>query len=122
MKTLAELSRDLAAGTTTSEQLMRDCLARSADPPGQGASAFIQVYADSALAAARASDAARKSGKIPSPLAGIPISIKDLFDIEGEITRAGSIVLNDAAPATQDAPAMARLRAAGLVFVGRTNM
>jgi aspartyl-tRNA(Asn)/glutamyl-tRNA(Gln) amidotransferase subunit A len=57
-----------------------------------------------------------------SPLAGIPVSIKDLFDIEGEVTRAGSRVLADALPATADATAVARLRRAGAVFVGRTNM
>jgi aspartyl-tRNA(Asn)/glutamyl-tRNA(Gln) amidotransferase subunit A len=55
-------------------------------------------------------------------LAGIPISIKDLFDIGGEVTRAGSIVLADAAPARVDAPAIARLKAAGVILVGRTNM
>ncbi len=122
MKTLAELARDLETGATTSEQLTADCLARIADPAGEGARAFIQVYAESALAAARAMDAVRKAGRAPSRLAGIPISIKDLFDIEGEGTRAGSIILGDAPPAVADAPAIARLRAAGAVLVGRTNM
>ncbi len=122
MKTLAALARDLESGATTSEQLTRDCLARIADPAGEGARAFIQVYAESALAAARAMDAARATGHAPSPLAGIPISIKDLFDIEGETTRAGSIILSDAAPAAATAPAIARLIAAGAVLVGRTNM
>ena len=122
MKTLADLSRSLARGETTSEQLVRECLARIADPGGEGARAFIKVYHDSALATARASDASRKEGKLASALAGIPISIKDLFDIGGEVTRAGSIVRADAAPATADAPAIARLRAAGLIFIGRANM
>ncbi len=122
MKTLAELARELATGATTSEQLTRACLERIADPAGEGARAFIAVYADSALATARASDAMRATGKVASPLAGVPISIKDLFDVAGEVTRAGSIIQNDAAPATTDAPAIARLRAAGVVLVGRTNM
>ncbi len=122
MKTLAALSADLAAGHTTSENLVRDCLDRISDPDGEGGRAFIKVYAEPALAAARAADASRSAGLVASPLAGIPISIKDLFDIGGEVTRAGSIVLNDASPASCDAPAIARLRAAGLILVGRTNM
>lgn len=69
-------------------------------------------------------EAAREADAIPAdaPLAGLPVSIKDLFDARGEATRAGSIVLEDAPPAAQDAPAVARLRAAGGVVVGRTNM
>ena len=122
MKTLFELSGELAARATTSEKLVRGCLEKIADPNGEGARAFIKVYADTALAAARASDTARANGLVASPLAGIPISVKDLFDIGGEITRAGSIVLNDAPPATADAPAIARLKAAGMIVIGRTNM
>jgi Asp-tRNA(Asn)/Glu-tRNA(Gln) amidotransferase A subunit family amidase len=57
-----------------------------------------------------------------APLAGLPVSIKDLFDFAGEVTTAGSVALADAAPATADAAAVARLRAAGGVVVGRTNM
>src|SRR5690606_16192893 len=57
-----------------------------------------------------------------APLAGLAVSIKDLFDLQGEVTRAGSVVLDDAAPAAADAQAVARLRAAGGVVVGRTNM
>jgi aspartyl-tRNA(Asn)/glutamyl-tRNA(Gln) amidotransferase subunit A len=122
MKTLPELAHALATGKTNSEKLVHSCLERIADPAGEGARAFIKVYADSALAAARGSDVARSTGQVASPLAGIPISIKDLFDIGGEVTRAGSIVLADTAPATADAPAIARLRAAGMILVGRTNM
>ena len=122
MKTLSQLSQDLATGKTSAEKLVQECLARIADPAGEGARAFIKVYADSALVEARASDAARQAGRIASPLAGIPISVKDLFDIGGEVTRAGSVVLADAPPATSDAPAIARLRAAGMILVGRTNM
>ncbi|MEQ1518061.1 MAG: amidase [Usitatibacteraceae bacterium] len=122
MKTLPELSLDLAQGKTTSEKLVRACLESIAEPAGEGARAFIKVHAESALAAAVASDTARRYGLIASPIAGIPISVKDLFDIQGDVTRAGSIILRDDAPAAADAPAIARLRAAGAIIVGRTNM
>lgn len=68
--------------------------------------------------AAAEQEAARASG----PLAGWPVSVKDLYDVAGEVTRAGSVALDGAAPAAADAPAVARLRAAGGVVVGRTNM
>ena len=122
MKTLPQLSRDLATGKTTSEQLTADALARITDTSGEGARAFIKVYADSAITAAKASDQRRKHGVVTSPIAGIPISIKDLFDVQGDVTRAGSTILADAPPATSDAPAIARLIAAGAIILGRTNM
>jgi aspartyl-tRNA(Asn)/glutamyl-tRNA(Gln) amidotransferase subunit A len=59
---------------------------------------------------------------VPSRFAGIPVSIKDLFDIEGQVTRAGSRALEDSAPAEADAPVVARLRRAGFIVIGRTNM
>jgi aspartyl-tRNA(Asn)/glutamyl-tRNA(Gln) amidotransferase subunit A len=117
-----QLSADLAAGRTTGETLVEECLARIADPAGEGARAFIAVAPKKARAAARAMDLLRGAGAAPSPFAGIPISVKDLFDIAGEVTTAGSRVLADAPPATHDAPAIARLRRAGFVVIGRTNM
>jgi Asp-tRNA(Asn)/Glu-tRNA(Gln) amidotransferase A subunit family amidase len=69
---------------------------------------------------------ARQAASQPSiaqrPLAGLAVSVKDLFDVAGQVTAAGSSVLADAAPAVQDCPAVARLRAAGAALVGRTNM
>ena len=121
-RTLEALAADLAAGRTTSRILVEDCLARIADPDGQGAATFTHVAAESALQAADATDALRAAGAAPSPFAGIPIAIKDLFDIAGQVTRAGSRVLDGAAPATADAPAVRRLRQAGFVVLGRTNM
>jgi aspartyl-tRNA(Asn)/glutamyl-tRNA(Gln) amidotransferase subunit A len=67
-------------------------------------------------------DRLRRQNRQPSPFAGIPISVKDLFDLAGEVTTAGSKVLKDAAPALADAPAIAALKSAGLVVLGRTNM
>jgi len=120
--TLASLAADLAAGRTTSRKLVEDCLAKIADPKGEGQRVYMHVDKDAALAAADAMDALRKANAAPSRFAGIPVSIKDLFDIKGQVTRAGSRALDDSAPAEQDAPTVARLRAAGFVLIGRTNM
>jgi aspartyl-tRNA(Asn)/glutamyl-tRNA(Gln) amidotransferase subunit A len=119
---LAQLAADLKSGRTTSRALVETALERIADPAGQGATVFLHVDAAHARAAADAHDALRRAGTVLSPLAGIPVSIKDLFDIEGEVTRAGSKALAHAAPATADAVTVARLRRAGAVIVGRTNM
>jgi aspartyl-tRNA(Asn)/glutamyl-tRNA(Gln) amidotransferase subunit A len=106
----------------TSRERVELALARIADPTGEGARAFIKVYADTARAEADYSDRLRRAGVVRSPIDGLPISVKDLFDVGGDITRAGSKILATAAPAQRDAPAVARLRAAGAVIVGRTNM
>ena len=122
MRTLQELSAHLASGTTTSRRLVEDCLARIEDPAGEGARAFLKVHRQAASAEADRQDRLRQAGQAPSPFAGIPVSIKDLFDIADEVTTAGSVALRDAAPAKADAPAVARLKAAGFVVIGRTNM
>ena len=101
---------------------MEACLTRIEDPAGEGKRVFLQVDRDAALAQADAMDALRSCGAAPSPYAGIPISIKDLFDVAGQVTRAGSMALADRAPAENDAACIARLRQAGFVFIGRTNM
>ncbi len=120
--TLEQLAQDLAQGATTSQKLVEDCLIRIKDRNGQGSSTFLSVSNKDSQIAAHAMDELRKSGSAPSAYAGIPVSIKDLFDIAGEQTRAGSIVLKNAQPATQDATAVARLKAAGFIVIGRTNM
>jgi aspartyl-tRNA(Asn)/glutamyl-tRNA(Gln) amidotransferase subunit A len=120
--TLAALAAELAAGRTTSRELVEAALARIADPAGEGRRAFVRVYDEAARTAADAQDRLRAAGYVASPLAGIPVSIKDLFDVAGEVTLAGSKALDDAPPAAADAPIVARLKAAGAVIVGRTNM
>src|SRR5215216_6419272 len=120
--TLASLAADLDAGRTTARKLVEECLARIAGPAGEGARAFIHVDKDAAIGAADAMDHLRKAKAAPSAFAGIPVSIKDLFDIRGQVTRAGSRALEDSAPAEADAPVVARLRAAGFIVIGRTNM
>jgi aspartyl-tRNA(Asn)/glutamyl-tRNA(Gln) amidotransferase subunit A len=120
--TVLDLAADLANERTTSRRLVETALARIADPAGEGARAFVKIYADHARAAADAQDRLRKAGYIASPLAGLPVSLKDLFDVSGERTLAGSKALDDSPPAQRDAPIVARLRAAGAILIGRTNM
>ncbi len=120
--TLATLADDLDTGRTSARKLVDACLANIADPKGEGARTFIHVDAEAAIEAAEAMDRLRKVKAAPSPYAGIPVSIKDLFDIRGQVTRAGSRALEDSAPADADAPVVARLRRAGFVVIGRTNM
>ncbi len=122
MWSVAGLAADLAAGRTSSRALVEQALARITDPGGEGARAFIKVYAESARADAEHADRLRKAGVVRSPVDGLPVSVKDLFDVGGEVTRAGSKLLADMPPAMADAPAVARLRAAGAVLVGRSNM
>src|SRR5881394_2470061 len=120
MWTVAQLERDLTAGRTTSRELVEQALAKITAPYGEGARAFLKVYAESARAEADHADRLRKQGVRRSPIDGLPVSLKDLFDVAGDVTRAGSKVL--AIEATQDASAVARLRAAGAILIGRTNM
>src|SRR3954466_2825976 len=101
---------------------LEQALARIADPKGEGARACLTVYAESARAAADAADARAKSGISLGPLDGAIVTIKDLFDVTGEPTRAGSRIMADAPPAKADAPVVRRLRAAGTVIVAKTNM
>ena len=121
-RTVLDTAADLANGRTTSRELVEAALAQIADPTGEGAHTFVKIYGDSARAAADAQDRLRKAGYIASPLAGLPVSLKDLFDVSGERTLAGSKALGDSPPAQHDAPVVSRLRAAGAVLIGRTNM
>ncbi|HET6605673.1 MAG TPA: amidase [Rhodopila sp.] len=122
MRAIDDIAADLGAGRTTSRALVEEALGRIADPAGEGSRTFIKVHADQARAVADAIDALRKVGRAPSPYAGIPLALKDLFDIAGEPTPAGSAVLADAPPAKANAPVVARMLTAGFISVGRVNM
>jgi len=122
MRTIEQHAQVLADGSTTSRALVEQCLARITDPHSEGARAFIKVHAAQARAMADAMDTLRRVGREPSRYAGIPVSLKDLFDIAGEPTPAGSRVLADSPPAIAHAPVVQRMLAAGFVPVGRTNM
>lgn len=120
--TLSELARALQAGKISSRELVEQSLAAIEDPQGEGVRTFIGVHRQEALAAADLVDAGRKRGVTLPVLAGLAISIKDNIDEAGVVTRAGSKVLEGAAAATRDALVVERLRAAGAVIIGRTNM
>jgi aspartyl-tRNA(Asn)/glutamyl-tRNA(Gln) amidotransferase subunit A len=120
--TLASLATQLSRQQTTSRQLVTDCLARISSSAGEGARVFLKVYGERALATADFYDRMRQQGARLNPFAGIPVSVKDLFDVAGDTTLAGSVVLKGAPVAERDARAVSRLRAAGFVVIGRTNM
>ena len=122
MQTIEALARDLEEGRVTARALVEQSLERIADPAGEGASTFLAVHGEAARAAADCVDGLRKLGRQPSRFAGIPVSLKDLFDEAGEVTKAGSVILADTAPASVDAPAVRRLKALGFISLGRTNM
>ncbi|WP_321781636.1 amidase [Burkholderia pyrrocinia] len=120
LPTIDELRRRLAGSDINAQTLLASCIAQIENENGEGGRAFPYGVSKAAATQAAASDALRRDGVV-TPLSGIPISVKDLFDVQGEITRAGSRILPEMA-ATRDATAIGRLRAAGAVFIGRTNM
>src|ERR1700761_7653719 len=108
---------------STSRARLELALERINDPKGEGARACLTVYAEAARASADAADARAKAGISLGPLDGRIVSIKDLFDVAGEVTRVGSKVFaEEGKPATADAPVVRRLRAGGAVIVAKTNM
>src|SRR5438093_5204078 len=118
--TIEEFGRRLRARETTSAQVTEACLQRiEADNPRLNA--FILVMADEARRQAQDADRQLAAGNDLGPLHGVPISVKDLYDIRGTATTAASRV-RDGRVAQRDAPAIAHLRQAGAVFVGKTNL
>ncbi|MGC3986575.1 MAG: amidase [Pseudorhodoferax sp.] len=117
---IAAMRTRLAAGNASHEAIVTQALEGAKLPAAEHV--FTRLYADAALAAARHADAAHRAGVQLAPLAGLPVSIKDLYDVAGETTLAGSTVRRGAAPAAQDSVAVQRLRAQGAAIVGKTNM
>jgi aspartyl-tRNA(Asn)/glutamyl-tRNA(Gln) amidotransferase subunit A len=112
------LREALAAGETSSGELFRKCFQRIDDPVGEGSRAFIRQFRTQAAEEAARADAAG----CPGLLGGLPVSVKDLFDVAGSVTTAGSVALRDSPAAERDAPVVERLRRAGAVIVGTNNM
>ncbi len=122
LPTIASLAADLRGGRTSALALTEAALARSHAPQGEGERVFTRSYDGAARTAARAADELRAAGLTRSAIDGLPISIKDLFDVAGETTMAGSLARRGEPAAAVDALVVRRLRAAGAVVVGRTNM
>jgi aspartyl-tRNA(Asn)/glutamyl-tRNA(Gln) amidotransferase subunit A len=120
--TLSGLAAALDAGEATATGLADAALAAITRQKREGIPAFIAVDADAVMASAEASDARRKAGRAISRFDGIPFAVKDLFDIAGEATPAGSVLLKGTQPARADADAVALLRSKGMIVLGRTNM
>ncbi|MHC3941916.1 MULTISPECIES: amidase [Paenochrobactrum] len=119
-KTISEALAELSSGKSTSTELTQLAISRILDPSGEGSRAFIGGVRASAIAQAHAADRTDMS-KYSRTLAGIPLSIKDLFNVRGDITRAGSRVLSEHV-ADDDCTVTQRLLSAGAVLIGRTNM
>lgn len=117
---LNTLHTHLREGATSRADIIEAAASAAAAPAAQAV--FLHTTFDAAAQVARAADAASLAGKPLHPLAGLPVSVKDLYDVAGEVTRAASAVRHDAAPAAADAAVVRRLRDAGAALVGRTNM
>lgn len=115
---IAELTAALRAGETTSERLVRDALDLIA-AENEALAAFVEVHAGAALAVAAERDAQRATGIELGALHGLPISVKDVIDVAGMTTRCGSDAYEEQPPL--DAAAVALLRGAGAVIVGKTS-
>lgn len=122
MSNVARLRAAMAKGNLSARALMDSVLQRIESDEGEGTRAFLSVYREEALNHAGRIDRARANGDALPPMAGIPVAVKDLFDIKGEATRAGSKLLSRSPPARRDALVVARLKEAGLTIIGRTNM
>lgn len=122
MEPVSVLARRMAAGELSGTALASACLDRILDGDGEGRRTFTMIDPDRSLAMAGLADRMRAEGRASSPLAGVPVSIKALFDIQGKVTTAGARVMEQAPPARADAEAVRRLRMAGMVVMGHTNM
>src|SRR5829696_3804818 len=119
--TAAEIARAVAAGRTGAVEVVEAALARIGQHNPM-INAFTDVLAERARATAGALDARRTAGVPPGPLAGVPFAVKNLFDVAGLPTRAGSKINRERPPATADATLITRLETAGAVLVGALNM
>src|SRR5712692_8696378 len=120
MTTIEEFSRRLRAREITSEQVTEDCLQRI-ESDNSRLNAFILVMWEEARRQAQEADRELAAGRDRGPLHGVPMSIKDLIDVRGTPTTAASRV-REGHVADRDAPAIAHLRRAGVVFIGKTNL
>jgi hypothetical protein len=119
----AQAQAPAVVGARRVRDRLEEALTRIVDPHGEGARACLTIYSEASRAAADAADARARVGVTLGPLDGAIVGIKDLFDVAGEVTRAGSKILpEDSMPAAADAVVVRRLRAGGAVIVAKNNM
>ncbi len=119
---IGEMLRQLRCSAVSSRELVEQCFAAIEEASGEGSRTYLRVYAEEARRRADTIDRRRRAGDDRGALLGVPISIKDLFDIAGETTMAGSTARAETSAATADATVVRRLKDAGAVLIGRTNM
>ncbi|RZN31032.1 AtzE family amidohydrolase [Bradyrhizobium sp. Leo121] len=117
----ADIAQAVAARKLSALEATEAALARIAKHDSV-LNAFTDITADRARAKAKALDAAIAAGQTVGPLAGVPFAVKNLFDVQGLSTRAGSKINRDLPPAARDATLIERMEAAGAVLVGALNM
>ena len=122
MKSLLSLTQELNAGLTKSRDLVEKSLSKIKDPKGEGKRVILKLHEKDARKTADTIDKRRSKIGSASPLEGLVVSVKDLFDVAGDVTTAGSLLLRNRPPAQQDAELVGRLRNAGAIVIGRTNM
>ena len=122
MKSLLSLTQELNAGLTKSRDLVEKSLSKIKDPKGEGKRVILKLHEKDARKTADTIDKRRSKIGSASPLEGLVVSVKDLFDVAGDVTTAGSLLLRKKPPAQQDAELVGRLRNAGAIVIGRTNM
>ena len=122
IQNITDLSRKLRSKKLLSRDLVEESLAAIDAAGEEGTKVFLSTYKDAARTQADWVDSGRQAGIALPPHAGIPIAIKDLFDVQGEVTRAGSRVLDENSPANQDADIVMNLRRAGFIIIGKNNM
>jgi aspartyl-tRNA(Asn)/glutamyl-tRNA(Gln) amidotransferase subunit A len=119
--TAAEIAEAVAGGKVSALSVAEEALARI-EQHNSVLNAFTTVTAVRARETARAIDAARESGQRLGPLAGVPFAVKNLFDVAGIPTLAGSKINRERQPAKSDSPLVTRLESAGAILVGALNM
>lgn len=119
---LRQTAQALQSGEVSSIALTEQCLREARRSDGEGSRVFTRLLEEQALASAQASDVLLRAGLPRSLLEGVVIAVKDLFDVAGLTTMAGSIAMRGEAPAKKDAVIVNRLRQAGAVIIGLTNM
>ncbi|ARQ00575.1 AtzE family amidohydrolase [Pseudorhodoplanes sinuspersici] len=116
-----EIAKAVSKGDVSAQTVVEAALT-AIQTRNQTLNAFTDVTAERAIARAKTLDADRAAGKPLGPLAGVPFAVKNLFDVEGLPTRAGSKINRDLSPASHDSPLIEKLEAAGAILVGALNM